>query len=526
MTTSRPVFPGSILADSARAARVRSVSAGARRLRAIVGWAMAMPLLLIALIDSPLSASDRLLTGVLWALCLLPAWLYLGKPAAAREPIPFFPFIGLEFALYFALQGIIGTTNVYGRFELSRLGVMLTPEMYSKPISLALVGWSLLLASYYLTGALLRARIARMTTEWDRRALARWGFRLLTFGVVIEIVQRLIGNPIAIRGVLYFGATLSLLALSLLTILSVRKQLTHSQNIAFYVGAAVLLFLRAGTSATAQLVIIALTILFSVWVGGGKLSARWIWVGMLAALVFISIRGVANEHRKNEAFATDQLPLVERSSLIFSLLAQRVEREGIGGTILGGWESVAGRAALLDLFTDVVRQTPDVVPYWNGVTYWSLAGAVIPRFLWPDKPVKILGYTFGQRYGYLAPYDYTTTINMPYLVEFYANFGEIGVYLGMLLVGFLYRAVERIANAPGQGVLRTVVGMGLLMPLINIESDFSLVFGGLFLTGFALYVLYRLANMTVMKRRLPLRPIAVRAPGARVTVPGAPTMEG
>jgi hypothetical protein len=526
MTTSRPVFPGSILADSARAARVRSVSTGARRLRAIVGWAMAMPLLLIALIDSPLSVSDRLLTGVLWALCLLPAWLYLGKPAAAREPIPFFPFIGLEFGLYFALQGIIGTTNVYGRFELTRLGVVLTPEMYSKPIFLTVVGWSLLLTSYYLTRALLRARVARTTTEWDRRALARWGFRLLAFGVVVEIVQRVIGNPIAIRGVLYFGGTLSLLALSLLTILSVRKQLTHSQNIAFYIGAAVLLFLRAGTSATAQLVIIALTILFSVWVGGGKLTLRWIWIGLVAALVFVSIRGVANEHRRNEAFASDQLPLVERSSLIFALLAERVEREGVGSTVLGGWETVAGRAALLDLFTDVVRQTPDVVPHWNGDTYVSLVGGLVPRFLWPDKPMKVLGWAFGQRYGYLAPYDFTTTINMPYLIEFYANFGEIGVYLGMLLVGFIYCVVERIANVPRQGVLRSVVGMGLLMPLINIESDFSLVFGGLFLTGFALYVLYRLANLTIVKRRVALRPVAVHAPGVRVTVPGASTIEG
>ena len=509
------------------ARRARSgVSPVARRLRRVVGWVMALPLPIILLVPSELNILDRMITGAFWALCFVPAFVYLGTPPARRPPIPFFPFIGIEFAMYFAIQGVVGSTNVYGRFELTRLGTVLTPDMYSKPIWLAFVGWSLLLVGYYLAAAVMRSRPPRTVLEWDRRALARWGFRLLAFGVVVEIVQRLIGNPIAIRGVLYFGATLSLLALSLLTILSVRGQLARSQNIAFYIGAAALLFLRAGTSATAQLVIIALTILFSVWVGGGKLSAKWIWVGAVAALVFISIRGVANEHRKNEAFAADELPLMERSSLLFSLLAQRVEREGVGGTVLGGWESVSARAALLDLFTDVIRQTPSVVPHWNGQTYWSLAGAVIPRFLWPNKPVKILGYAFGQRYGYLAPYDYTTTINMPYLVEFYANFGEIGVYLGMLLVGFIYRSVERIVNTPGQGVLRTVVGMGLLMPLINIESDFSLVFGGLFLTGVALYLLYRLATMTVMKRRLPIRPLAVHAPGVRVTVPGATTLEG
>lgn len=492
---------------------------------------MLWPLLFIALVDAPMAPTDRLMAGAAWALCLLPAWLYLGVPDRCRSPIPFFPFIGLEFALYYALQGVIGGTNVYGRFDVERMGAVLTPEMYSTPIWLVFTGWSLLLFGYYVVGVLFPSRRPKAHWEWDPRSLARWGFRILLLGLAIEILQRIIGNPLLIRGLLYFGGVLSLLALSLLTFLSVRRQLNRAQNLAFFASAALLMFLRAGTSATSQLVVVTLAILFAVWAAGGRLAARWIWLGALAAIFFVSIRGVANEHRKTEEFVRGELSLVERSTLLFVLLAERVEREGVVATVAGGWETVSARAALLDLMTDVMRQTPEAVPYWNGETYKSLIGAFVPRFLWPDKPVKITGYAFGHRYGYLAQNDYSTTINLPFFIEFYANFGVLGVYLGMLFVGVIFRILDRTVNVPGQSVLRTVVGMGLLLPLTNIESDFSLVFGGLFLTGAALYGVYRIANTAVVRRRLALprripltRPTsefpaaastAVRAPGLR-----------
>ena len=496
MTSPSRSYPGPIPAalPVPRGSRLATRPRGdARRLRNWVLWAMALPLFVIPLRSSELAIEDRLLAGAFWALCLLPAWLYLRTPLRKRAPIPFLPFVGLEYALYYAVQGVLGNINVYGRFEVSRLGFLLQPEMFSRPLMMALLGWILLLVGYYVTGMFAGSFRQRRVRQWQTADLTRWGLRILAFGILVEVIQRVIGNPMLLRGLLYFGGTLTLLSISLLTILSVRKELTKQQQLLFILGAGLTIFLRAGTSATAQLVIIVLTILFSVWIGGGRISSRWAWAGLVAGLLFVSIRGVVNEQRKSDAFVSDEMPIIERSTLLFSLLANRVEREGIAGTVAGGFESVAGRSALLDLFADVVRQTPETVPYWDGETYLSIVGAVVPRFLWPDKPVKITGYTFGQRYHYIAPGDFTTTINLPYLIEFYANFGELAVYLGMLLVGVLYRGVERLVNNPGQPILRTVVGMGLLLPLINIESDFSLVFGGLFLTGGALYALYRVA---------------------------------
>jgi hypothetical protein len=140
----------------------------------------------------------------------------------------------------------------------------------------------------------------------------------------------------------------------------------------------------------------------------------------------------------------------------------------------------------MDLFADVVKRTPSEIPYWEGYTYQSLVGAAIPRVLWPGKPTKEIGQAFGHRYGYLRWSNLVTSINLPFLVEFYANFGLAGVLIGMVVVGGIYRTLDELVNHPDQDLLTSLIGVIILVPLIMLESDFSLTFGGLILNGLAL----------------------------------------
>jgi hypothetical protein len=129
-----------------------------------------------------------------------------------------------------------------------------------------------------------------------------------------------------------------------------------------------------------------------------------------------------------------------------------------------------------------------------------------------------LGQDFGHRYGYLDSWDTWTSINLPFLVEFYANFGEIGVLIGMVIVGVLYRLLDNDLNRPGQPLQVTICSLVLLVPLLNIESDFSLVFGGLFMNGVALWgLLIALSQLPARRRRRSWHGGGARALG---TVPG------
>ena len=116
----------------------------------------------------------------------------------------------------------------------------------------------------------------------------------------------------------------------------------------------------------------------------------------------------------------------------------------------------------------------------------------------------MLGQDFGHRYSYIETYDRSTSINFPFLIEFYANFGWTGVMFGMLLTGMIYRVLDALLNVPGQSVVRSLVGLSIMLPLLNIESDFSLVFGGLFLNMVAFNVVLRYVEWRARRIELTL----------------------
>lgn len=100
------------------------------------------------------------------------------------------------------------------------------------------------------------------------------------------------------------------------------------------------------------------------------------------------------------------------------------------------------RLSDVGLLAIVVDQTPRFVPYWDGRTYADLAWKFVPRILDRNKPLERTGSAFGHRYGVLAPTDRITSVNLPMLIEGYANFGVAGTVLEMLLLGVICRVLK------------------------------------------------------------------------------------
>jgi len=156
------------------------------------------------------------------------------------------------------------------------------------------------------------------------------------------------------------------------------------------------------------------------------------------------------------------------------------------GTVRGGEAKMrdAGSTAHdrvdhLSAFAHVIARTPTSVPYWGGATYATLFTSLIPRALYPDKPKKTLGQDYGHRYRFIAPWDTHTSINLEQTVEMFANFGFEGVLAGMFLMGLLYRFSYRVLNHPDCGDGALLIAANTFRVMLNIESDFSLVFGGI-----------------------------------------------
>lgn len=76
--------------------------------------------------------------------------------------------------------------------------------------------------------------------------------------------------------------------------------------------------------------------------------------------------------------------------------------------------------------------------FYNGRASAPIITALIPRFLWPDKPLIQLGAWFALEIGVATTTDYgraNNSINMTVAGELFLDFGWLGVILGSLLFG-------------------------------------------------------------------------------------------
>ena len=149
------------------------------------------------------------------------------------------------------------------------------------------------------------------------------------------------------------------------------------------------------------------------------------------------------------------------------------------------------RLAQLIVFVQVAQLTPSTVAYWQGDSYYSLLLKVVPRFIYPAKPEDQIGNDFGHQYSFIARTDYTTSISLPQLVEFYGNFGPIGVVIGSLLVGAFYRVLHDVFFHSCAGFGALVGGLFLLNQWLNFEDNLSLVLGGVFGSLLSIFAFHR-----------------------------------
>jgi hypothetical protein len=421
--------------------------------------------------------------------------------------LPFIPSVGVAFGLYFVLPVVLGAYNHYYRVELN------PATDYDFPIQLALVGWAIMLGSYVVAGALRsKSRSVPRPSSWDEADISIWGLVLLYGAILLTAAKSYLAPGLGSPAIMQFILSLQWLGLAFLTVAARRRALGKLQIALFAIGAAVTVGSVLGGGSIAPVVQMAAIVAYALWLSGMRVRARWIAAGALVMGFAVSARGVAIDFRNAAWIGQLQLSPAERAQLMLNLISNKVKSEGLVATLVSGANSTFERSADMDLFADVVRRTPAEVPFWKGYTYASLVGSFIPRVLWPDKPTKEVGQAFGHRYSYLYYTNVSTSINLPFIVEFYANFGAIGVIIGMAIVGLIYRILDELVNDPEQDLLASLIGVIILVPLLMLESDFSLTFGGLVLNGIALFII------TGVIRRNSARAIAMASEPAYTVV--------
>jgi hypothetical protein len=209
-------------------------------------------------------------------------------------------------------------------------------------------------------------------------------------------------------------------------------------------------------------------------------------------LIAVLINPVKHDYRKLTWYEDNlNMSYYDKARLYYEVIADYYSGGPIA-EVLSSDESTINRLAHVSTFAYVVEETPQSIPYWMGGSYETLFSSFIPRFLWQDKPQATIGQDFGHRYGFIDPSDDWTSFNLPWLPEFYANFGFVGLVTGMLLVGVLFSLLVRKFSCPPQNVVESVLGTTLIFQLFYAESNFSLMIGGILLTYISFYIILRL----------------------------------
>jgi hypothetical protein len=467
----------------------------ARAIEALILLITFSPLLFLYA-GAELAQADRTRGALLWIACVVPTAIYVMRRRTRREPFPFFPLVGIVFGIYFAIPALTGTVNLAYLPNQVTINYLDPAHDFARATELALWGWIMLLFGYWTLSFFVRPLRVR-ERPWPARALVPWLMRIMIAGMFGEMLQTSFRLPGWFGGAMGFFAVASRFALATLVVMRVKNQLAPIERTIVLIAIPIELLLLLGAGSIAKVFLFVLLLLLANWLGGGRVRAMWLAGGLVAALTLVTVKGILGNYRRQAWFAGVALNVPDRMLLMGGLVGDQIRAQGVAGAIETGWMAAISRSADLDVLADVVQRTPRDVPYWGGKTYYSLVGFAVPRILWPSKPTKTLGQDFGHRYSYLGSWDQSTSMNFPYIVEFYANFGPIGVFAGMFLTGMIFRLLDLTLNRRGQSVVRSIASMSMLIPLLNVESDFSLVFGGVFLNGVAFIVVLRFLRARV-----------------------------
>jgi hypothetical protein len=151
---------------------------------------------------------------------------------------------------------------------------------------------------------------------------------------------------------------------------------------------------------------------------------------------------------------------------------------GIGTALPTSAAYLAQRVREIDDVAIIVQRTPNQVPFQSPSRLIAdpLAG-MIPREIWPSKPINLTGYEFGQKFFGLPSSAYTSTPDtMP--GSLYWDGGWISLITGMFLLGCGVRLLDRILDARADPHAMFLIL--LLLPVLAAgEEDWTLVLASL-----------------------------------------------
>jgi hypothetical protein len=136
------------------------------------------------------------------------------------------------------------------------------------------------------------------------------------------------------------------------------------------------------------------------------------------------------------------------------------------------------RIRTIDTPAIIMQRTPGEIPYANpGQLLIAPVVDLIPRILWPGKPILATGYQISQEYFWLPPQMYTSSEVTPE-GDLYRHGGWFPLIFGMFLIGCGMRILDEVADLR-RGVHGVFLIVLLFPGIVQAEWDCATLLAGI-----------------------------------------------
>jgi O-antigen polysaccharide polymerase Wzy len=421
-----------------------------------------------------------LLATLLVVVCVYPTARYFARQESG---IPTMAILCLAYALQFALPVFTRdpTVDLIG----GETRFLDNPDVVAA-LLMCIVGVGLLQLGYY------RFRASNLTSMIPNADLPLNRFRAILYCVIVGFVLPIV---FALKDIIPeeyqapLSSILTLLQNQILVVIAILGWLVYSRRgskwfaVALYGAVSIAIFRGIGNGILEQ-ALVPIGVLFLVkWIYTRRIPVGAI-VTVAAFVLFLS--PVKNDFRQRVMLDPGGEGLAEQPLVVKA--ATWAEQASIYwlDTLKGDrdlTEATSGATLRTDLIHQVAHihaMTPSVVPYQYGETYSYFIVALVPRVLWPNKPVagsanSFFGVTYGLQTEEGAK---VTTFGVSILGEAYINFGWPGVALVMLFQGLILGVLQHMFGETRSGAGGQAVFLAFFVFFLNgIGSSAEILFG-------------------------------------------------
>lgn len=352
------------------------------------------------------------------------------------------------FALYYFL--LFGARTFYIlRFGSPILGLHAFPRETSSiegALVVAVIGLGMFWVGYYLPfGSIISRSLPRLPGQWRELPSAVIGFLCLVMGWGIRVIYI----------VSQFGSLSAWLATNKYDILAQAEGTTFLSVLSALapVGSFVFLILARAKMKWFYFTIFIVSCVFELFfrfLSGSRIQAIFFLLSILVVLYMTSDRSFKATLRYSYVLVS----LVILAALLYPLLS--LLRGGLGegfslslliNRAMNFWvnpsallEVIMIRQHGIDSLVLIMQHVPLSEPYGFDWQFSSLLWAWIPRRFWSEKPVVSLGKILYERM-FPQIFHRGTSVSVTLPGSFYWCCGYVGILIGMLSIGILWRAL-------------------------------------------------------------------------------------